>query len=51
MFERVIVKKNIGIKVKKFTDHPVRVSCDPKTNSQVVTNLTHVLAGTKRNDN
>ncbi len=49
MFERVISKKRISIKVKKFTDHPVAVCGDPYSDSNVVTQLTHVLPGAPRN--
>jgi len=36
--------------VKKFADHPVRVGRYPKTDGYIMTYFTHILPGTKSND-
>jgi len=50
MLVRIFTKNDIGIKMKKLTDHPVRVGRDPKTDGKVMAHFTHVLPGTKSND-
>ncbi len=50
MLKGIITKKYVGIKVKKLTDHPVRVGRYPKSDGYIVTNLTHILPGSECND-
>ncbi len=50
VFISITSKQRDGIKMKKFTDHPVTVCSDPHRNSKIMTKFTHVLPGTPGNN-
>ena len=50
VFKSIFPKNRLGIKMQEFADHPVTIGCDPDSNGQVMTKLTHILAGSPGNN-
>ena len=51
MFICKIAKKNIGIKMQKFADHPIGICRNPDNNGQIMANFAHQFPCSVCNNN